>query len=726
MKRFSILGILLCTVWLASPDQAFAQRGRGGGGGGRGGAPVNRTPSFSRPAAPAARPAPRMAAPSRPSFGNVQRPSGNLPRPSMGTIGRPAPAARPNVPSRPQVNVPQRPGGIGNVPSVGRPNVAGRPSPGTIPGAGRPNGTGRPSFGNLPNGGNRPGTGNPGVNRPPITSRPGGPGTARPNPWPAPNRPGIVNRPDGGGRPGVGNMPGNRPIGPGRPGPGGGAIIDNRPSGRPGGGNFVNNRPNFGGNTNRPIIGNTNISNNIRNRPIIGNNNTINNNIRNSVRNNFNNTNINNTNVNNFTNQNFGGRGGRGWNNGWNTWGGPWGGRDNGWGWGGGGWNNWGHGWRNWNANCWNHRWFNGTWNCNYGGFCPAPWIGGLAGWGLGSLAFDSGFLNYYNPYCVPQPVTVPWCDYSQPLVIADYLATPMDVGQPVDIASVSAVTPEQPANSPEVTAALKVFDDARTAFYQGSYEDCLRLTDQALSKTPNDLALQEFRALVLFAIKDYRQAAAVLNSLLASAPGWDWTTMISLYPNVGVYTQELRDLEAYRRQHPDAADARFVLAYQYIVDGHTDAAVRELREVVRLQPKDQVSARLLQSLTQNAGERTMAYEPPQAPPGAPPTAAVQQPAQKPGPTTDLVGTWRAKNKDGTTLTLNVQESGNFDWRFAKGDKEQKIDGRYTLANDLLILESQKEGTMIGRVTSGGPDRFTYQLTDGPTKDSEMVFTRVR
>ena len=63
----------------------------------------------------------------------------------------------------------------------------------------------------------------------------------------------------------------------------------------------------------------------------------------------------------------------------------------------------------------------------------------------------------------------------------------------------------------------------------------------------PTDAVLHEFRALVLFAMGDYRQSAAVVHSVLAVGPGWDWTTMSSLYPDPNRYTQQLAALEITR-----------------------------------------------------------------------------------------------------------------------------------------------------------------------------------
>jgi hypothetical protein len=51
------------------------------------------------------------------------------------------------------------------------------------------------------------------------------------------------------------------------------------------------------------------------------------------------------------------------------------------------------------------------------------------------------------------------------------------------------------------------------------------------------------------------------MYTVLSNGPGWDWTTLVGLYPGVEVYTQQLRTLESYCTTRPQKADARFLLA---------------------------------------------------------------------------------------------------------------------------------------------------------------------
>ena len=88
---------------------------------------------------------------------------------------------------------------------------------------------------------------------------------------------------------------------------------------------------------------------------------------------------------------------------------------------------------------------------------------------------------------------------------------------------------------------------------------------------------------------------------MLTAGPGWDWATLCGLYPNVSVYTQQLRALEAYCGQNLSSAPARFVLAYHYLTEGHTLASLQQLKEVASLQPRDGLAPQLARQLDPSA-----------------------------------------------------------------------------------------------------------------------------
>jgi Flp pilus assembly protein TadD len=74
------------------------------------------------------------------------------------------------------------------------------------------------------------------------------------------------------------------------------------------------------------------------------------------------------------------------------------------------------------------------------------------------------------------------------------------------------------------VLVPADTLNPAMVAFKEGDYATALNLVNQEIRKSPEDGVLHEFRALVLFANKDFQQAAATIHSVLAVGPGWDWS----------------------------------------------------------------------------------------------------------------------------------------------------------------------------------------------------------
>ncbi len=156
------------------------------------------------------------------------------------------------------------------------------------------------------------------------------------------------------------------------------------------------------------------------------------------------------------------------------------------------------------------------------------------------------GYYSYYNPYATqPYVVDNTTVDYSQPLASAEAPA-PSD----------TQLTADQPTPADQ---ASQLFDAARQSFAQEDYKAALDNVNQAIAITPDDSVLHEFRGLVLFAQGNYKEAAATIYSVLAMGPGWDWTTLSSLYPNVELYTRQLRAGELL--QGPSRPGRRLVFA---------------------------------------------------------------------------------------------------------------------------------------------------------------------
>ena len=359
--------------------------------------------------------------------------------------------------------------------------------------------------------------------------------------------------------------------------------------------------------------------------------------------------------------------------------------------------NNWGGGW--------------GRYGYGYGGF---GWglgtglaLGSLATWAYGPMLYNWGYSSYSNPYY-----------YSPPAVVVAGQPAIYDYSSPINT---QAAPPADDAKD----QALQTFDSARTAFKSGDYAGALLQTDQALQTIPGDPAMHQFRALCLFALGRYDEQASTLYAVLAAGPGWDWTTLIGLYPDVDTYTTQLRALEAFITANKTSAPARFDLAYQYMTEGHADAAVRQLKVVTSLQPGDKVSAQLIQQLTPPpAGTTDAANANPnaeQVPPN--PTPDNNPPQGTPG---DLNGTWTANPADKVAIELTIKKDGPFTWKVTQAGKSHEFGGDSTLGDNLLTLAPKDGGTpMVGKIFWQDPNHFKFQVAGGGgPNDPGLAFSR--
>lgn len=365
--------------------------------------------------------------------------------------------------------------------------------------------------------------------------------------------------------------------------------------------------------------------------------------------------------------------------------------------------------WHDWADHRWrDHRhWHHGYWHGHYDGWWRHMWYYhpfafrfGLTIWGVNRLNYWFGYWPYYNPYFVqPFPVSPSVIiDYSQPLVVYEQQAA-------------AAPAPAAGAEDPGMAA----FDAARDAFLAGNYEAALQGVNKALSYRPDDAVLHEFRALVMFATGQYRDAAAALHAVLAVGPGWDWTTLSGLYPSVDVYTGQLRRLEKYTAENPQAADARFVLAYHYLTCGYSDAAAAQLTAVLQLEPKDEVAAQLLEMI---AGPEAVPDRPEEPPPAPAADVDAEIPAE------ELVGTWTAAGRNGDRFSLQLSPQGEFTWTYSSQGKATVISGVYALEGTELALEPDEGGVMLATITPPQNNAFQFRVVGSPPEDNGLEFRK--
>ena len=313
-----------------------------------------------------------------------------------------------------------------------------------------------------------------------------------------------------------------------------------------------------------------------------------------------------------------------------------------------------------------------------HGGYGYRPFGWGLGGWGLGSLIYNSGYLGYSNPYYDDSYRSFGNYSYSQPIPVT-YNA--------------SAVVDNDPNSSDAV------LNNAVGTFQQNDYDAALDITNKGIAQYPDDAVLHEFRSLVLFARQDYQQAASTIHSVLAVGPGWDWTTLSSMYSDVAIYTAQLRSLEAFTEANPQDAASQFLLAYHYMSCGHSGVAARELRQVVKLMPNDRVAVDLLKMI--EAPEPGQSMETPSQPePQSSQTSS--RSAAQPIDLAMLVGTWKAARADGSRFNLTLTNDAQFTWSFTqKGQAAQEFGGTYSVDDGNVLVLERAGGERIRWASSG-------------------------
>jgi hypothetical protein len=212
---------------------------------------------------------------------------------------------------------------------------------------------------------------------------------------------------------------------------------------------------------------------------------------------------------------------------------------------------------------------------------------------------------------------------------------------------------------------------------------------------------------------------------VLSVGPGWDWTTLISLYADPETYTQQLRALEEFTKQNSNSAAVHFVLAYHYLTGEHADAAVRQLKFELTLQPKDTLSAQLIEQLEHkeqqaSAGGAGEGQTPAAAQP--PVQAAVTASTGKEG---KMEGTWTAQPSNDMKITVGFQTEGLFTWKVDRQGKSQQFAGKSSYENGILTLvQDQSNNTMVGSVQWTDKTHFQFKVMGGGPGDPGLSFSK--
>jgi len=362
--------------------------------------------------------------------------------------------------------------------------------------------------------------------------------------------------------------------------------------------------------------------------------------------------------------------------------------------------------WQNWADDKLDHHgdWYHGSWYPGAGwGYMwdnyPLASALGLTAWGLNRVGYGWGYWGYSNPYYSDGGGY--GYDYSQPLMTGCAVAET----SPQDTQSSSQPQPTE--------VGMDAFQAARSFFRNGNYSAALSKLDTTLETMPNDAAVHEFRSLVLFALKKYPEAAAAAYAVLSTGPGWDWTTMVSLYANPETYTEQFQALQSFVKENPQSPDGRFLKGYHCQAMGHEKIAWQEYKAALQLLPDDKLLKQLVaMTAPSNKSDESSTPQPP----------AIQNGhALKPD---QLVGNWKATD-NGATFSLELAGNGSFSWTFARGEKKQSVKGVFAVDQNNLALETDDGAeTMLAEVELLEPSKLCFKMVGDDQKSSGLLFMR--
>jgi tetratricopeptide (TPR) repeat protein len=300
-----------------------------------------------------------------------------------------------------------------------------------------------------------------------------------------------------------------------------------------------------------------------------------------------------------------------------------------------------------------------------------------------------------------------------------------------------------------------QLMDEARKAFLEGNYEAASRIIAQAAQEMPKNHDVHQFRSLILFAIGDYSNAAGAAHVALTGGPGWNWTTLRSFYKEKATYAEQRSRLEETSKKNDKAAELRFLLGYHYLMINYVDAAAKQLAIAVELEPRDELSKKLLNAISKKTGntykpsqgpkqnyESTPGpketYEPTPGPkqinvvptiPEPPailesevPKTEIPKPLTTEKPISSYTGIFKASPEKDVNFKLELRTDGKFTWSIDNPKTQDEFSGTFQIENNTITLIRDKDGEkMIAILTPDGKG-FNFKMQNSPMNDPGLNF----
>ena len=130
-----------------------------------------------------------------------------------------------------------------------------------------------------------------------------------------------------------------------------------------------------------------------------------------------------------------------------------------------------------------------------------------------------------------------------------------------------------------------------------GNYAQAVTDFRHALVDDPNNAGILMVMGQALFQTGDYAKAASATKTAMSELPESKWGVAVQnytkLYGNTQDYTNQLKLLEAARKQNPNDPALRFLLGFNFGYLGYPKQAVNELGKAVQLEGRDPAARKL-------------------------------------------------------------------------------------------------------------------------------------
>ena len=148
--------------------------------------------------------------------------------------------------------------------------------------------------------------------------------------------------------------------------------------------------------------------------------------------------------------------------------------------------------------------------------------------------------------------------------------------------------------------AGLHYLNQTQAAFRQADYQQALKLVNHAIVEMPRNGKVHLIASQALFAVGDYRSAAAALAEGISLLDEEQWGFVVQTYARFYAnedYVKQMDRLSAHLKENPDDAAARLVRGYHWSYLGYDKAARKDLTAAVAAMPEDEIAKSLLARL---------------------------------------------------------------------------------------------------------------------------------